>query len=183
MSKGGGNRILSAMEAHADVGRGDVSRWLKKNKRRVRAVFKSTGAGWDGVVAALADAGINNRDGKPPNRKSVPRVWARVCTDEPAATAKRAETATATSHRSRRSSDWQPDSRPSSSQPPLSPAPLRQQVLSREPQQPMQAASPPSASGSSKKGKLDDLPPEVKAKFDKLRKQLAETNRTRFGTF
>jgi hypothetical protein len=30
---------------------------------------------------------------------------------------------------------------------------------------------------------LDDLPPEVKAKFDRLRQDFAETDRKRFGRF
>jgi hypothetical protein len=98
------------MEAHAHVRHGDVYRWLRENRRAVHAGFKTTGSGWDGVVAALTMAGVTGRGGAPPNRKSVRRVWLRVCADlEVEAAARAASKADKPPvSRSRPAATWQP---------------------------------------------------------------------------
>jgi phytoene dehydrogenase-like protein len=164
MNKVRANRILTAMQAYADVGRGDVYRWLKKNKRRVRAAFESTGAGWDGVVAALAEDKILGRDGKAPNRKSVPRVWARVCADEAAAAAKSSADVVAERHRSRQRGDWQP--------------PVAQAERPASPRAPPPAPfQPPPPPGSSPSGPYDHLPERVRAQLIAVDEQFAYLDR------
>ena len=110
MSKNDDSQIIATMRKHAEAGYGDIYRWLKKNRRKVQAGFKSTGSGWDGVVALLVEAGVGGRNGQTPNPRSVRRVWARLCADlELAATAHAAvKVKKPAVHRSQHNPNWQP---------------------------------------------------------------------------
>jgi hypothetical protein len=165
--------------------------WLVERYDELIADGASNRQNWKRHCETMARDGVVDAKGKPPNAEAARKAWQVVRKEVAAGRVKwpftreppPRETAVAP-HRSRRSSDWQPDIRPSVSQPPLVSAPVRQQEPSREPpQMPIQGASPISASVNPAKSKLDNLPPDVKAKFDKLRQSFAETDRKRFGTF
>lgn len=166
--------ILVVMRAHAAAGYGDIYRWLKKNRRKVRAGFKSTGSGWDGVVAAIAKEGVTGRNGQAPNRNSVRRVWTRLCSDLEAAAQARAAAKTKKpgGYRSKPSSNWQP---------PLTTAPRNMPTMSpqREPEQ----QAPPRRSSPSGQGpplatptaQLDDTDPLASLKA--VKRQMAYMDR------
>lgn len=189
--------ILKRMQARAHRGHGAVYKWLYRKHAVVRKGFNRTDATWDSVVESMIADGVTGRGGTLPNSKSVARVWVRVCVDIARARQLRAEERTPL-NRSRSGPEWQPrihpgpaktapvearavTPEPRTARPldgPLNEGPRRQPVL-----QSTQAAPSSSAASNPAKSKLDNLPPDVKAKFDKLRQSFAETDRKRFGTF
>ena len=56
------------MKARAYPRNSHLYRWLRENHRMVGDAFKATGAGWDGLLAVVLDAGVVGRQGAPPNR-------------------------------------------------------------------------------------------------------------------
>ncbi len=177
-------RQLEAMRRKIRQGpdRSSLFVWMVDHHADLMTKGRSRRMPWIQLCVDFAELGLKDGQGKPPTPKRAGETWREACAEVEAEVeqANKAGRSTPPAQRSRRS-DWQPDSRPSSSQPPSEPAPVRQQKPNREPpQQPAQAASPPLPS-SPGKGKLDDLPPEVKAKFDRLREGFAETDRRRFG--
>jgi hypothetical protein len=142
-------------------GRAEVYRFIRANLAALQAEGFGTAVGpsWDELADTISRQRITNRRGERVTWDAVRKVFARAVRDaalEPPREPK------VTLHRSRRGSDWQPESRPSVTQPPLAPAPtpVRQQERIREPpRQPIQAALPPSAPNTSGKCNLDDLHP------------------------
>lgn len=177
------DHIMAAMQANSDVGRGDVYRWLKKNRRKIQVGFKATGSGWNGVVAALAEESVVGKDGRKPNRKTVQQTWARLCRDLAAASLARA-TAISTrepAHRSRPSSNWEPPlSNRRREAPVLLPRRYEpEQQLSPRPPSPIPPSQAPH--GNSKMVPLDEIPPEVRVKLDRVRQQLLEDDYKKNG--
>jgi hypothetical protein len=179
MSKEQRERIKATMKARAYPRNSHLYRWLRDNRRFVEDAFKATGAGWDGLLAVVLEAGITGRYGTPPNERSVRKVWLRVCSDieTEAASRSAAKAGKPVPHRSRERGDWRP---PVAAAPRARTDPPREEPPSRQPHVAPAPQSSPSDTGSSE---LDDLPPEVKAKFDRLRQDFAETDRKRFGRF
>jgi hypothetical protein len=179
MSKEQRERIKATMKARAYPRNSHLYRWLRDNRRFVEDAFKATGAGWDGLLAVVLEAGVMGRYGAPPNERSVRKVWLRVCSDIEAEAASRsaAKAGKPAAHRSRERRDWQP---------PVAAQPRARIETPREelpPRQSRPAPAPQSSPGDTGSSELDDLPPEVKAKFDRLRQDFAETDRKRFGRF
>lgn len=177
--------ILVVMRAHAAAGYGDIYRWLKKNRRKVRAGFKSTGSGWDGVVAAIAKEGVTGRNGQAPNRNSVRRVWTRLCSDLEAAAQARAaaKTKKPVGNRSQHNPNWQP---PLTGAPRIVPALLpRQYEPEQQPPPRPPLPTPPSQAPPepSKPIPIEDLPPEVREMFERVKGELREDNYKKFGRF
>jgi hypothetical protein len=179
-------RQLEAMRRKIRQGpdRSPLFVWMVDHHADLMTKDRSRRMPWIQLCVDFAKLGLKDGQGKPPTPKRAGETWREACAEVKAEAerANKAGRSTPPVQRSRRQSDWQPDSRPSSSQPPSAPAPIRQQEPSREPpQQPAQAASSPLPPSSPGKNKLDDLSPEVKAKFDRLREAFAETDRRRFG--
>lgn len=181
-SKSDGSHILPTMREHAEAGNGEIYRWLKKNRRKVRAGFKSTGSGWNGVVASITKDGVTGRNGQAPNSCSVRRVWTRLCADlEVAAKARAAvQTKKAVSHRSQQNPSWQP---PITNAPRTVPAILprrehEQQLLPRP-----QSPTPPSQAPprTTKSALPENTSAEVRAKLERLKQQLLEDDYKKFG--
>jgi hypothetical protein len=194
MSKEQRERMTATMKARAFPRNSDLYRWLRANKRTVESALKATGAGWDGLLAVVLDAGIKGRHGTPPNERSVRKVWLRVCADLDAEAAERvaAKKDKAQPHRSRSRGDWQPPiNTTASATPAITPLPQSagRGIWDRNPDENLQRRPPPDRSaqpapgGEKKKLTYDDLPPEAKAQFDRLRQDFAETDRKRFGRF
>lgn len=179
--------ILARMQAGAHRGRGAVYKWLYRNHASVQKGFRKTDASWDSVVDSMIEDGVTGRAGARPNSKSVARVWVRVCEDVARAAVSRGEKPKP-QHRSRQQGDWSPPVRAGAATAPLAAAyrPIPEPIRREEAPSPRRlepapsTSPPPSRTGSSP---LDDLPPEVKAKFDRLRQEFAETDRKRFGRF
>lgn len=167
--------LLKRMRTHAHRGRGAVYKWLLKNHSKVQSGFEKTEATWDSVVDAMIADKVTGREGTPPNKKSVARVWVRVCRDVEAAR-RTSATRSEPSHRSRRESDWRPTE--GAVPPHRGHEPT---VHAREPPPATSSPLPPSKAGNTDTD--DDLSPEAKAKFARLRAQFAETDRKRFGSF
>ena len=74
-------RVLKTMQQRAYRGCGPVYRWLRTHHQEIRDGFAQTNAPWDTVVASMVRDGVTGRNGAEPNRKSVARVWDRVCRD------------------------------------------------------------------------------------------------------
>jgi hypothetical protein len=179
-------RQLEAMRRKIRQGpdRSPLFVWMVDHHADLMTKDRSRRMPWIQLCVDFAELGLKDGQGKPPTPKRAGETWREACAEVKAEAerANKAGRSTPPVQRSRRQSDWQPDSRPSSSQSPSAPAPVRQQEPSREPpQQPAQAASSPLPPSSPGKSKLDDLSPEVKAKFDRLREAFAETDRRRFG--
>lgn len=75
------NEILRATKARPYGGRGAVYRELRANYHKLAACLKETEPAWEVIAAAMARTGIVGAKGTPPNRKSLPKVWNRVCRD------------------------------------------------------------------------------------------------------
>jgi len=75
------NEILRATKARPYGGRGAVYRELRANYHKLAACLKETEPAWEVIAAAMARTGIVGAKGNPPNRKSLPKVWSRVCRD------------------------------------------------------------------------------------------------------
>jgi hypothetical protein len=183
MSKDKSNQITATMKARAFPRHGELYRWLLKNHRLVEAGFKATGAGWDGLAAVVKEAGVAGRFGAAPNERSVRKVWLRVCADIEAAAAVRAAAGKRRRNRSRSDSNWQP---PLAEPPRTAPAlPYRRYEPEEElpPRRP--SALPPTQAppATSKPMTIDDLTPEARAKIDRVKAELAEEDRKRFGRF
>jgi hypothetical protein len=177
--------ILARMQARAHRGRGAVYKWLHRNHASVQKGFKETEACWDSVVESMIEDGVTGRSGARPNSKSVARVWVRVCEDIARAAELRAERRTP-QNRSRPGSGWQPHVQAAIAN--IAPTHRTLPDLNRSedrpaPRRPEAAPSAPTASSATGSSPLDDLPPEVKAKFDRLRQDFAETDRKRFGRY
>jgi hypothetical protein len=191
MSKEQRERITATMKARAFPRNSDLYRWLRDNRRVVSNALKATGAGWDGLLAVVLDAGVTGRHGTPPNERSVRKVWLRVCTDLAAEAAERAATKKGKrqAHRSRQSA-WQPVTPPSSGSatasanlPPKKGAWESSPDEALAPRPPREPSPARASAGDASKLTYDDLPPEAKAQFDRLRQDFAETDRKRFGRF
>lgn len=101
-------KVVDAMRAKPRKGKGAVYRWLWAHHGELVKAFAETGAGWDAVSSAMCDAGVVGSRGRPPTRKSLPKVWARVIRD------KAVSPSEAASHGPRRMpSRLPPSSRPS----------------------------------------------------------------------
>jgi hypothetical protein len=80
-------KVLDAMRANPLKGRGAVYRWLWTHHDDLVKAFAETDSGWAAVSDAMRKAGIVGARGKPPTRKSLPKVWQRVTRDKVAAAA------------------------------------------------------------------------------------------------
>lgn len=74
-------RIVRAMRANPRKGRGAIYRWLWTHHAHLSQALAETDAGWQEIAAAMAATGLVGRRGNPPTRKSLPKVWKRVCRD------------------------------------------------------------------------------------------------------
>jgi hypothetical protein len=110
MTKEEHERARATMKAQAYPRNSHLYRWLREHHRMVGEAFKATGAGWGGLLAVVLDAGVVGRQGAPPNKWSVRKVWLRVCADITAEVADQGATKSAKppSDRSRQKGDWQP---------------------------------------------------------------------------
>ncbi len=75
------NEILQATKARPYGGRGAVYRELRANYHKLAACLKETEPAWEVIAAAMARTGVVGARGNPPSRKSLPKVWSRVCRD------------------------------------------------------------------------------------------------------
>ncbi len=162
MSKETREQIRAMMKARAHPRNGHLYRWLRENRRFVKDAFKTTGAGWEGLLAVVLDAGVMGRHGTTrPNRKSVRRVWLRVCADIAAEVASQAATKSAKPRRdrSRQKGDWQPP------------------VTRAEQPVPRRVPPPPSPTQPPAQGGYDHLPEEVRAQLTAVDEQFAYLDR------
>ncbi|MGI4802797.1 MAG: hypothetical protein ACRYG8_53955, partial [Janthinobacterium lividum] len=75
------NEILSAARKRRYGTRGAFYRLLRSGYREIAACLVQDEPTWRDIADAMAQAGIVGRVGNPPNRKSLQRVWQRVCQD------------------------------------------------------------------------------------------------------
>lgn len=75
------DEILRATKARPYGGRGAVYRELRANYHKLAACLKETEPAWEVIAAAMARTGVVGAKGNPPSRKSLPKVWGRVCRD------------------------------------------------------------------------------------------------------
>jgi hypothetical protein len=177
-------RIRASMRKRAHRGRGDVFRWLYEHHKTIEAGFKATAASWDSVVSEMIADGVSGRSGAVPNSKSVARVWVRVCDDIAAARHRRSTATRGEAPRIRPDPAWQPPV-VARRQPESPPRGLFYEPDEEElpPRRATPEAPAPTEGTPKKKMTIDDLSPEARAKIDKLRRQFAETDRKRFGSF
>jgi hypothetical protein len=163
--------------------RSDVYRYLHKNYKRLvqQKVGTDEGPSWDEIAAVVSEQGYVSARGDPLNGNAVRRVFRRVERD-----VKRQEMDAArqrVTSPSRQRSDWQP---PLAEAPRTAPAlPYRRYEPEEElpPRRP--SALPPSQAppATSKPMTIEDLTPEARAKIDRVKSELAEEDRKRFGRF
>jgi hypothetical protein len=151
------------VDHHADLfeeGRGGRMPWIKLCKR-------------------FAARGLTDGTGKVPTPARAGKTWRDACAEVKAAAERAAAAAQPSrpSPPSRQRPDWQP---PVAATPRAKTESPREELPSR---QPHVAPAPQTSPGDTGSSELDDLPPEVKAKFDRLRQDFAETDRKRFGRF
>ncbi len=75
------NEILRAARVRPYGGHGAVYREMRLNYHKLAACLKENEPAWEVIAAAMARTGIVGAKGNPPNRKSLPKVWNRVCRD------------------------------------------------------------------------------------------------------
>jgi len=174
---------LRELEARAFAGRSDVYRYLRKNHPHLLTQKVGTGEGpsWADIATILSKRGYVGSRGGPLNGHAVRRVFRRVERD-----LRRKEVAAANQPNrpappSRQHPDWQP---PLADTPRTGPAlPYRrdepEEVL--PPRRP--APLPPSQASPAKAAPLtiNDMSPEARAKIERVRQQLREDDRKRFG--
>ena len=104
--------IISAVRKRPYSGRGDIYRMLRANYRELVACLGEGEPSWRVIAEALEREGIVGREGNPPTRKSLPRVWQRVCRDVAAEEALRLTGVRPanTTRRSKAPAAWRPSS-------------------------------------------------------------------------
>jgi hypothetical protein len=169
-------------------GRSEVYRFIRWNLADLQADGFGTdkGPSWDDLAETINRRKITNQRGERVTGDAVRKVFARAVRD--AALEPPPQEAAVPSHRSRQRGDWSPPITGAAAPAPATVSAYRAtpEHYRREDSPPSPRPEPPpptpvpSTTGSSP---LDDLPPEVKAKFDRLRQAFAETDRKRFGRY
>ncbi len=106
--------IISAVRKRPYGGRGDIYRMLRANYRELVACLGEGEPSWRVIAEAMERTGVVGREGNSPTRKSLPRVWQRVCRDVAAQEALRltgVKPATST-RRSKAPAAWRPSGFP-----------------------------------------------------------------------
>jgi hypothetical protein len=184
-------RQIEAMKRKIQYGHGRSSLfvWMIDHHADLMTKDRSGRMPWTDLCADFVELGLRDGEGKLPTPKRAGATWRAVCA-EIEAQAKRAESEQRSAppvHRSRES--WTP---PITGAPAPAPAsapthrtlPEPSQLEDRPaPRRPEAAPSAPTASSTTGSSPLDDLPPEAKAKIDRLRQAFAETDRKRFGRY
>ena len=119
------NEILRATKARPYGGRGAVYRELRANYHKLAACLKETEPAWEVIAAAMARTGVVGAKGNPPSRKSLPKVWSRVCRDVAAEEALRLTGVPRAPARRRNTAPagWRPPAFAQASVPPQQPSP------------------------------------------------------------
>lgn len=180
-------RQLEAMKRKIQHGHGRSSLfvWMFDHHADLMTKDRSGRMPWTDLCADFVELGLKDGEGKLPTPKRAGATWRAVCA-EIEAQAKRAESEQRSAppvHRSRRGETWTP---------PITEAPAPAHRTLPEPNRPEDRPTPrrpeavpsaPTASSTTGSNPLDDLPPEAKAKIDRLRQAFAETDRKRFGRY
>lgn len=74
-------RVLKAMEAEEHLGCSDAYRWLHKRHAKIAAARERHNPPWRSVIGEMTAAGLVGGDGKPLTRKTISKIWRRVCRD------------------------------------------------------------------------------------------------------
>ncbi len=136
---------------------------------------------WAKLCKRFITYGLTDGSGKAPTTRRAAKTWIDACA-EVAAAAERRKAANETRNPhppSRQRDDWRPTETVPT--PPARPTPA--QVATTRAREPPPPSVAPGPGDGKKKITYDDLPPEAKAQFDKLREAFAETDRKRFGSF
>jgi hypothetical protein len=140
-------------------------------------VGRPGGPSWESFAQLLARRGQTNGKGERLTADTARKLFRRVSA-EMEARPSAASMHPMPAHRSRQRGDWSPPERPPSGPSRNSSAAASSPPSRPDPAPPTRAAAEVPASSP-----LDDLPPEAKAKIDRLRQAFAETDRKRFGRF
>ena len=106
-------RVLRVMQEEEYVGRSDVYRWLRNRHGQIAAARDKHDPSWAPVAREIAAAGVLGRDGKLPTRKTIAKIWHRVCRDVAAEISDRTTTLLASgANRSRAPATWRPTAIP-----------------------------------------------------------------------
>lgn len=176
------------LSKRAHRGRSEVYRYLRKNLAALQAdgFGTSTGPSWDELAETAHRDGYTNRNGERATGDAIRKIFARAVRD-----ASLIPSTPASQAPSRQRADWQPPITATPRSAAARSAPEARAGPSRtyDPEEELPPRRPPSdapvqpSAGVPGPTKPDELSPEAKAKFDKLRRQFAETDRKRFGSF
>lgn len=75
------NRVLKAIRADEHAGCSDAYRWLHRRHAKIAAARAKHRPAWGPVIDEMTLAGIVGGDGKQLTRKSISKIWQRVCRD------------------------------------------------------------------------------------------------------
>jgi hypothetical protein len=163
--------------------------WLVEQYDELTAEHAASRQDWKRHCATMARDGVVDAKGNPPNPEAARKAWQVARKEVAAGRAKRPPPPQPKpAARSRQRGDWSPPVTAGEAPAPVVAAyrPISEPIRSEEGPSPRQAEPAPSlppASSATGSSPLDDLPPEAKAKIDRLRQAFAETDRKRFGRF
>jgi hypothetical protein len=159
--------------------------WLVEQYDELTTEDAASRQDWRRHCATMARDGVVDAKGKPPNPDAARKAWQVVRREVAAGRAKRPLSETNLGARSRSRADWSPPMVRAASPTAGIGTRLEHNIhLERQPPprvDPVPATLQPT--NTTERSPLDDLPPEAKAKIDRLRQAFAETDRKRFGRF
>ena len=163
--------------------RSDLYKWLRGKYRELAALANKPKPNWTEIAAKVAAESPVGANGQPVVPNNLRRMWLRVDRDMKQEEAERLakRVARKTSNRSPRQTAGRhevvpPTHRAATPVKALEPAHHPPQARSSP-----SSAPRPQAPAPKSKLRLEDLPPEARAEFEKLDRGLAEFDRKRFG--
>jgi hypothetical protein len=160
--------------------------WLVEQYHELTGDGSSRRQDWTDHCKRMARLGVVDANGKPPNIEAARKAWQVVRKEVAAERARRLAPIPRERSTTRNSSLREPPlaalpwAAPEARAGPLKDPAPDEELPQRQPSSVTPVQPPIGTPGPSAP---EELSPEVKAKFDKLRRQFAETDRKRFGSF
>ena len=176
-------RLAAALKGQTPPRTSDLYGWLRSRHREVAALINRRTRDWTKIATEVAAEGVVGANGRPSSPDALRKMWARVDRDVRQEQAERV---------ARRVAQKSPNRSPRQTSgrhevvPPTHRAATPVKALEPAHHPPQARSSPgsaprPQAPAPKSKLRLEDLPPEARAEFEKLDRGLAEFDRKRFG--
>ena len=176
-------RFAAALKGQTPPRTSDLYGWLRSKHREVAALINRRTRDWTKIATEVAAEGVVGANGRPASPDALRKMWTRVDRDVMREQAERL---------ARRAAQKSPDRPPRhsggkhevASTTHRAPTPVRAPEPAHHPpptRSPSGTAPRALAPAPKSKLRLEDLPPEARAEFEKLDRGLADFDRKRFG--